>query len=229
MQDRAVLTRQALTRAAADVFARRGYSAATMSDILDEAGVTKGALYFHFRSKEELAHAIFAEDLRFADIETRLSESPLQDLIDLSYAFANALLTDAVARASVRLAIELTFAEGAEPTGYGTWQRSVTTLLERAQEYGQLAPTTTPSMAANVIVGSFTGLQLLSEARSQRADLRATLETWWRMLIPGLASPSAASSLVALGERPTSDSSRPGDRIDPHHDSERFESPDGVG
>ena len=185
--------------AAADVFARRGYAAATMSDILNEAGVTKGALYFHFRSKQDLAHAIFAEDLRFADADALSSGSPLQDLIDLSHAFATALQTNAVARASVRLAIELTFTPGEQPTGYATWHTATTMLLERAQERGELADDVTPACAANVIVGSFTGLQLLSEATSQRADLHTTLVDWWRLLLPGLASAAIVNELVPEG------------------------------
>ncbi len=55
MQDRAILTRQAILTAAAGVFEERGYRAATISEILARAGVTRGALYFHFPSKEDLA------------------------------------------------------------------------------------------------------------------------------------------------------------------------------
>jgi AcrR family transcriptional regulator len=201
MQERAALTRHTLIDAAAEVFARRGYAAATMSDILKEAGVTKGALYFHFRSKRDLANAIFSEDLRFADTDARSSGSPLQDLIDLSHAFATALQTNPVARASVRLAIELTFSPDEEPTGYATWQAAATTLLERAQAKGELAAGVTPASAANVVVGSFTGLQLLSEATSHRVDLHSTLVDWWCLLISGLASQSVVATLAPHGSR----------------------------
>ncbi|TFV65118.1 UNVERIFIED_ORG: TetR family transcriptional regulator [Bacillus sp. AZ43] len=206
MQERAVQTRQTLISAAAEVFAQRGFAAATMSDILEAAGVTKGALYFHFRSKEELAHAIFTEDRRYADVDTASDAGPLQELIDLSHQFARALQTDPVARASVRLAIELTFVEGEEPAGYGTWQHTVTTLLERAAEHGELAEGVQPEAAANVIVGSFTGLQLLSEARSDRVDLHTTLVDWWRILVLGLASPEAVGRLVPEGTARPADS-----------------------
>lgn len=202
MQDRALVTRNALIRAAADVFARRGYAAASMSDILSQASVTKGALYFHFRSKEDLAHAIFAEDLRFAKMDGPSSGSPLQDLINASHAFATAIQTDSVARASVRLAVELTFAEGEEPPGYGTWERGVTTLLERAEALGELAPGISPKSAANVIVGSFTGLQLVSEAKSHRTDLHTTLVAWWEVLMVGLASAAVAPTLDPAGRQP---------------------------
>lgn len=54
-QERAIRTRRALLVAAAEVFDEVGYEAATISDVLKKSGMTKGALYFHFTSKEELA------------------------------------------------------------------------------------------------------------------------------------------------------------------------------
>jgi AcrR family transcriptional regulator len=43
-----------LLRAAADVFARRGYDGTRVADIADRAGLSNGALYAHFASKAEL-------------------------------------------------------------------------------------------------------------------------------------------------------------------------------
>lgn len=60
-QDRAIRTRRAILEAAAIVFEKQGFQAATITDILKMAGVTKGALYFHFQSKEALAHGVLNE------------------------------------------------------------------------------------------------------------------------------------------------------------------------
>jgi AcrR family transcriptional regulator len=46
--------RAQLIKAAANVFAHKGYAGATTEDISRLAGVTKGALYFHFKSKEDI-------------------------------------------------------------------------------------------------------------------------------------------------------------------------------
>src|SRR2546423_9985142 len=51
-------TRLAILQAAASIFARSGVSAATLEDIAAEAGVTKGALCWHFHSKDDLVSAI---------------------------------------------------------------------------------------------------------------------------------------------------------------------------
>lgn len=57
-QVRAEQTRATIITAAADLFDRQGYESTSLSDIVEHAHVTKGALYFHFAAKEDLAHAI---------------------------------------------------------------------------------------------------------------------------------------------------------------------------
>lgn len=51
-------TRSLLLDAAEDVFAEKGFTAATLDDIAYEAGYTKGAIYKHFSTKEELFLAV---------------------------------------------------------------------------------------------------------------------------------------------------------------------------
>lgn len=52
------LTRDALIAAATEVFTRKGLQAASLEEIADAAGFTKGAIYSNFGSKEELLHAV---------------------------------------------------------------------------------------------------------------------------------------------------------------------------
>ncbi len=55
-----VRTRAALLDAAADVFSRRGLDGATLEEIAESAGFTRGAVYHHFTSKEDLFVAVIA-------------------------------------------------------------------------------------------------------------------------------------------------------------------------
>lgn len=59
-------TRRHLLDAALEVFYREGVAGATLQQIAELAGVTRGALYWHFRNKEDLFEALF-EDC-FGDI-----------------------------------------------------------------------------------------------------------------------------------------------------------------
>ncbi|MBE0690797.1 MAG: TetR family transcriptional regulator, partial [Anaerolineae bacterium] len=53
-KEEAELTRQAVLAAALKVFSRQGYAATRLEEIADEAGVTRGAIYWHFKNKADL-------------------------------------------------------------------------------------------------------------------------------------------------------------------------------
>jgi AcrR family transcriptional regulator len=56
--ERSARTREALLTRCLHLFAQRGFSSTSMDDVATAAGVTKGAIYWHFSSKEEIFHAI---------------------------------------------------------------------------------------------------------------------------------------------------------------------------
>ena len=59
--EQAVETRGILIKTARRLFARKGYHATGTHEIVDEAGVTRGALQHHFPKKEDLFLAVFQE------------------------------------------------------------------------------------------------------------------------------------------------------------------------
>jgi AcrR family transcriptional regulator len=67
-QERALQTRQELLNAARRFFARDGFEAARLQDIAESAGKTRGALYTHFKNKEDLFFALVAQDLASDDL-----------------------------------------------------------------------------------------------------------------------------------------------------------------
>jgi TetR/AcrR family fatty acid metabolism transcriptional regulator len=71
MAERVTDRRRELLDAAVRVFARKGFRAARVGDIAEEAGVAHGLLYHYFRSKEEVLETIFREtwQLLQADLE----------------------------------------------------------------------------------------------------------------------------------------------------------------
>ncbi len=59
MAERVEETRESLISAARDLFGRRGFSAVGTEEIVRRAGLTRGALYHHFASKEDLFRAVY--------------------------------------------------------------------------------------------------------------------------------------------------------------------------
>ncbi|MGY1754892.1 TetR family transcriptional regulator [Blastococcus sp. SYSU D01042] len=75
-------TRQRLLRAAADVFARRGYEGTRVSDIASEAGLSNSALYAYFASKAELLVGALRTHGR-RPMEEMLAADPERSIVDL--------------------------------------------------------------------------------------------------------------------------------------------------
>ncbi|GAA1749435.1 MULTISPECIES: TetR/AcrR family transcriptional regulator [Streptomonospora] len=56
--------RHRILDAGAEAFMRRGFSSATLDDIADQVGATKGLIYYHFRSKFDVFLAVYEEGMR---------------------------------------------------------------------------------------------------------------------------------------------------------------------
>ena len=80
--------RDAILRAATDVFAERGYFNAQVADVARAAGVAAGTVYLYFRSKDDLLVSIFEKTMREAIQEGRASVEPLKDPIERLAAIA---------------------------------------------------------------------------------------------------------------------------------------------
>jgi AcrR family transcriptional regulator len=83
--ERKAQTRQQLLEAAARVFARRGYAAASVDDLAEEAGFTVGALYSNFGGKQELFMAAFERhcDQDLVQVQALLgADLPLEEQLD---------------------------------------------------------------------------------------------------------------------------------------------------
>ncbi|MER5934802.1 TetR family transcriptional regulator [Streptomyces sp. NPDC002054] len=107
-QDRAELTRQALIAAASAEFDRHGYAATSLSRVSRAAGVSMGALTFHFTTKDALAAAVTECGSAATRAGLRhLHGTPmpaLQAVIDLTHTLAALLEEDTAVRAAARLA-----------------------------------------------------------------------------------------------------------------------------
>lgn len=206
-QQRAAETRETLVNAAATVFGRQGYRATTLRDITKEAGVTQGALYFHFESKRELAEEVIrrqhAMSSEIGSPFLTSSESGLASVVRLSGRLANQILTEPIVQAGLRLSTESADElAGASEAPYREWIAACRTLLERAGEAGETRPDLALDVAAELVIAAFTGTQFVSAAVAGSADLFDRLGRMWPLLLVGIARDpghpaiSSASSLI---------------------------------
>ncbi|MFI1940706.1 ScbR family autoregulator-binding transcription factor [Streptomyces purpureus] len=185
-QERAIRTRRAVLEAAAEVFAEFGYEAATITMILDRAGVKKGALYFHFASKEELALGVLEHAVTEPPPEQLLK---LQTAVDMGLVLAYRLPREPLLRASARLAADQNARHFfGEP--WNEWVRVMTTQLTEAKERGEVLPYVDATATAEMLVGSFNGIQMLSQAVCQMADLETRISRMYDLTLPAIAAPA---------------------------------------
>ncbi|MET9496594.1 ScbR family autoregulator-binding transcription factor [Streptomyces sp. NPDC006552] len=200
-QQRAVETREAIVRAAAAVFEESGYAGASISRILQRAGATAGSLYFHFKSKEDLARAVMSAQPE--TIVPHLESEGLQRLVDITLVWCHQLRLDLTLRAGVRLTTEQTtfgMADAAAP--YDEWVAIMTQVLGEAAERGELQPGVEPESLAAFVVEHCTGMQLYSAARdADRDDLPQRVVRMWQLLLPGIAVPTVAVRIDASPDK----------------------------
>ncbi|WP_327411536.1 ScbR family autoregulator-binding transcription factor [Streptomyces sp. NBC_01233] len=187
-QERAVRTRRAILEAAAAVFDERGYDAATIADILARAGVTKGALYFHFSSKQELAQGVLEE--QFAEGGVPHRESKLQELVDvalvLAYRMKHEPMLSAGARLSLGPGMRDIFGGGSVPG----WIEFTRALLCEAKEQGELLPHVDPAETAWILSACWTGAQIFSQTLNDRTDLEQRVAAVYQHIYPSIATPA---------------------------------------
>ncbi|MFE9096509.1 ScbR family autoregulator-binding transcription factor [Streptomyces sp. NPDC007264] len=204
-QERAIRTRQAILIAAAEVFDEVGYEAATISDVLKRSGVTKGALYFHFTSKEELAQAVLAEQVsslpRVPEQELKLQQS-----LDEALLLAHLLMKDTgdpIVKGSVRLTVD----QGSPRDHLNrrvpmqAWTEHTRSIFEEAKLKGEILPHADVAALAKLFVGAFTGVQVLSRIMTERADLAERVADLYRHLMPSVAVPGVLVRLDFSAER----------------------------
>ena len=163
---RADTTRDQILRAAAHQFAQRPYYAVGLDDILAEAQLTKGAMYFHFRSKHALALAIVDEQTERAaeSVKNLLSRklSGLESLIDVSYLIAVGDITHDVTRASFNLLESVGRTEKLQARLLGGWIQLMGEIAQRGIAEGDIVDQADPEDIGRLLVSIFVGMRQAS-------------------------------------------------------------------
>ena len=203
-EEKKAMTRNKLLDAAATVFARKGFAGASLDDVADEAGLTKGAVYSNFASKDELIEVL---------LDTRLDE-PQQNIAyqvdadaspEVQGAQAAALFMSTVERQRDDYLLGLEFmtylARNPGRARSGTYRRRVQAMASfmeaRAKEQGRELPIP----AYNLAVGLFAlGQGIVLEQLVNPDDVPEDLFAQMLNLIMGNAN--AAQGARAESARP---------------------------
>ncbi|GAB2655458.1 ScbR family autoregulator-binding transcription factor [Prescottella soli] len=195
-QARAVATRRQIVVCAAQVFDRFGYYGGRVDEIVDSARITKGALYFHFGSKDGLAQSIIREQRGIAEASTEAiaaaEVSALEQVVMLCHEMARQIVTDPIVRAGIRLTVELGASGGGGGSSdpYSVWTDGCTRFVERAIEQGDVADYVSAPVIARHLICVVAGAQVVSRMRTFFEDLDRRVGEMWAVLLPAIVPPA---------------------------------------
>lgn len=192
-QQRSIDTRDAILVGAARVFARVTYAEARYRDVAEESGASEGALYFHFRSKADLAKAVLSvqQDRMTAVLVRTEAEAGtgLSILLRLMANLGELIASDEIVQAGIRLAGQPSSevdTEASEP--YVEWIRIARSLMERGVTDGSIRGDLDIELYAELFNAVFVGSQVLSGLEDQWASLPPRI----KRLVPALEAALSA-------------------------------------
>jgi TetR/AcrR family fatty acid metabolism transcriptional regulator len=190
-QERALLTRQKLVDAALQLFLKKGYERVTVDDICRKAGVSKGAFYGHFKSKDE---AVLEEFLKVDDYYREMLPAVLAEktFVDQGIAFVRLALRYIASQGKmvIKIAYSSQISPGRKASPIASQDRSLYTLAEglarAAQEAGELRRDLDPGEIAQSIIRSIRGIVYDWCLQDGRFDLEEAGEAMARVISDGL-------------------------------------------
>jgi AcrR family transcriptional regulator len=151
----AALTRAAVLEAARDAFVEHGFAATSIDDIARAAGVSKGAVYHHFASKEDLFAELFRRSQEAALDEATAQGAHIEPLWAQVHAIAGAFLStylsDPAARSLLRQSSSVLGLERCRRIDGELALPLITEVLRDLRARGELAPVP-PEVTAQVIL-----------------------------------------------------------------------------
>ncbi len=179
--------------AAQRMFVRKGVEAATMQEIAAEAGLSAGAIYRYYASKEHLLRAVcgnwLEHDRALFEQAAAASESPLEAILRVGRTVWDEMKT-AQAREDTILTLETVLAATREPEELGAERRQMWTdvadmvegFLRQAQASGEIDREIDPRALAVMLLACAFGTRLLALELEDTVDTDAVFVILTEML-----------------------------------------------
>ena len=175
------------------MFAEHGYEGVSLNELIRRSGLTKGAFYFHFPSRDELALATFRHKQQ--QLAAQMTEAvddqatPVERLTALLRERARLLERDPTLFVVIRLGIELTMRHGAG-SEYARFSELPLAIFEEivrdGQQRGELRADLDPRRSAETIFAGMLGIDQAALLLPQRLDVVERTEWLLDALLPGL-------------------------------------------
>jgi AcrR family transcriptional regulator len=175
-EENSAATRTALLKVARKLFAERGYAETATEEVVHRARVTRGALYHHFRDKQDLFKAVLHEEqLKLASLIKTVAlrePDPWRALIAGCHAFLDACLDSAVQQIVLIDAPAVLGWEGWREADASYYLAGVKAAIQAAID-AQLIPAQAVDPLAHIILGALNeAAMLIAHAEDEEAARR---------------------------------------------------------
>jgi AcrR family transcriptional regulator len=202
LQARAEATRRKIIETAVELFSELGYGETGLADVLQRAGVSKGAFYYHFDSKEAVARAIIDEFDSRAAVAVEENFDPaaptLDGIIKSTFAVQTLMHRDPTVQTGQMLSQALHQVSGAGSRIYTGWTGRFVDMVKGVAESGGIRPRVDPLDVADAIWSGVLGSHLVSAACGDDPYVR--LARCWRVLVLSIAPDDEVGRLHDLLE-----------------------------
>ena len=189
-------TKKKLYEIAERLFTERNFSDVNVEDITDEAGITKGAFYVHFESKDALVAILIADHAACADanyktfVETLPNDMPISEvLLALTQKIADELM-DTIGCENMKKVYQMLLSgtAGTEAVkGYGRELYAlVYSILEKGLRSGEFTSSLPPETLSRHFVMAIRGVSYEWCVRYPDFNLREQVISHIRLLIEGI-------------------------------------------
>jgi len=204
--ENAAPSRKQLMTAAIDCFARFGYQGTSIDRIARASGVTKGAVYYHFKDKEEVLFEAVKDRIGGFEQQVLAEVRPARDALDNLRQVVDACFFHATVsnhrRFIITLMIEALDTNPRLSTEFRNILRRMrvflTGVIRRGQQRGTLRQDVAAEAAAAVIMGGIIGAEVQHYQDPEEIDLRRVLDTLVEQLTAWLA-PGSGTGVAATG------------------------------
>lgn len=194
MQARSVRTRQRIILATAQAINDRSFDRSSLSRIAADAGVTTGAFYFHFSSKEDAALAVMNTQNEYSQTKalhvSAWDRPALELMLITSSGIMRDIVQDPIVRAGVRLAAEIGLLDTFPTPIWQSWIDNNVAQLTAAQGQGDIRSDAEIAAAAELLVTSIIGIFLLCSLERDIPSLQRRVHGMWRQFIHAYATDS---------------------------------------
>src|SRR4051794_19838849 len=200
--------RDAILRAAIDVFAGRGYFNAQVADVARAAGIAAGTVYLYFRSKDDLLVSIFERTVRDAIEEGRASVAPLTEPVERLRAIARVHLERMGRDRSLAVVFQVElrqstkFMERFSSTGLREYLGLIREVLVDGQAAGTFRKDINPTLGAKLFFGALDEMATNWILSRRRYALAADVDAIVDMFVNGVTSARTPASARRPAGRP---------------------------